>query len=469
VVAKRAAARNSKGSRSGLAYAKRLTQNLFAVGDVLACVRAVVRSMLVLVVLVAAAGGSSAHASGASYRSARLVPASHVVLGSSFQQVTGANGVEASGDYLLLSTTVGDASQLFEQTGWTVINQRTGATTALDPQCELVSLGPPWVLMRCPSTSTPAGTSYEIVLYSLTNGTKQTVPPIPGVPYCPFGPGAAEDECATPYDVGADWIKWEATCYHCAITSYFQNIQTGEVRDDPTDATTYADLNSPTLAHKTCAGVRLLRGDFQTPWGSLSPDGQFALVTGSEVNAFLERCGTRMQRQLVNESSASSGVTWNAGAVVWQAVTTQLDGLFLPGLQTFTIPLPSAIVKPPGAAENTGAWFVLTSGTLYVKSDYDGTIWRTVSPTALPVNTRRPTVTRSGDTLTCKRGSWRQADRFSHAYLINGIAHRAARPALTIAKARRRRRISCSVTASNPDGATTASSASLREPSAANR
>ena len=37
---------------------------------------------------------------------------------------------------------------------------------------------------------------------------------------------------------------------------YFQNIQTGELRGDPTNATTFADLNSPALAQTTCPGVQ---------------------------------------------------------------------------------------------------------------------------------------------------------------------------------------------------------------------
>ena len=39
---------------------------------------------------------------------------------------------------------------------------------------------------------------------------------------------------------------------------YFQNIRTGELRGDPTNATTFADLNSPALAHRTCPGVQLM-------------------------------------------------------------------------------------------------------------------------------------------------------------------------------------------------------------------
>jgi hypothetical protein len=166
----------------------------------------------------------------------RLAPASNVVSGSSFHPVgVAAAAFVASGDYVLFSTAVGYGSN----PAWIVINDMLGTRTALDPQCDVLGLGPPWVLMICPSTSTPAGPD-DIELYSLTNGTQQTVTPVPGVPYCPFGPGDMETECATPAAVGADWIRWNATCYNCAVTFYFENIQTGEVLDDPTNATTYA-------------------------------------------------------------------------------------------------------------------------------------------------------------------------------------------------------------------------------------
>jgi hypothetical protein len=320
--------------------------------------------------------------------------------------------------------------------------------------------------MSCPPSSNPSGPS-EVELYSLADGTRQTVTPSPGVPpqcsqHYPPGP------CAVADAVGADWIRWDASCYHCATTSYFQNIQTGELRDDPTNATTYADLDSPTLAHTTCPGVQLMPGlrplDAGPAWGPLTPLGQFALVSGGRVNVYLERCGTRMQRQLIDDNSASTIVAWNAGAVVWQADTSQLNGLFLPSLQTFTIPLPSAIVKPPGAPVNAPAGFVLTSDALYVNDGWYGRLWRTASPTALPLNTSRPSLTRSGTTLTCKRGSWRHADHFSYAWQVNGVAHKGADPTLAIAKARTQRRVSCTVTASNASGTTTASSAQLRVP-----
>jgi hypothetical protein len=241
------------------------------------------------------------------YRSAGVAPASQVVLGSSFRPIrAGVNGVLASGDYLL--STVLNLSFLFPRaTAPILINDRTGTTTALDPRCDGSGLGAPWALMTCPHTSDPYGPS-DFKLYSLADGTRQTVTPSPGVPQCLMPPPDAEDECASPDAVGADWIRWDATCHHCADTYLFQNIQTGELRNDPTNATTFADLNSPALAHKACPGVRLMRlfEGYSTPWGSLTPYSQFALAIGTDSHgsgAFLERCGTRMRRLLAYGSS----------------------------------------------------------------------------------------------------------------------------------------------------------------------
>jgi hypothetical protein len=367
--------------------------------------------------------------------------------------------VAVSGDYLLLSTSI---SSGFMSTGGIVINERLGTTVALDPQCEVVGLGPPWVLMSCPPSSNPSGTS-DVELYSLADGTQQVVTPSPGVPpRCPQPD--VETPCAVADAVGADWIRWDVSCYHCGVTSFFQNIQTGELRDDPTNATTYADLNSPALAHTTCPGVRLIRnpypyGGSEGAWGPLTPDGQFALAAGGGgTSVFLERCGTSMRRPLVNVTSVSYAVAANSGAIVWQGGPSHLSGLFLPSLQTFTIPLPSASVNPPGSPGDVPVGQLeLTSNALYVVGG--GEIWRTASPTALPLNTSRPGLTRSGNTLTCTQGSWGNADRFAYAWQVNGTAVRDAKPRLALGPGRKRRSVSCSVTASNASGTTTASSA----------
>jgi hypothetical protein len=101
-------------------------------------------------------------------------------------------------------------------------------------------------------------------------------------------------------------------------------------------------------------------------WGSLTPYGQFALAVGTGNSVVLERCGTSMRRLLANGNTAASyALASNAGAIVWQAVTSRLNGLFLPSLQTFTIPLPSAIVKRAGSSEDTPVLALgLTSGAL---------------------------------------------------------------------------------------------------------
>lgn len=334
--------------------------------------------MLVFVVSVAVAGGAFARAGVVRRKPGWLPPASQVALGGSFRPMRGVTGLRASSNYLLLGTTVsGD----FLSTGWIVINNRLGTRTVLDPRCHVLGLGPPWVLMGCPLTSNPFG-PFDVELYSLPDGTRQTVTPSTGVPYCSSSPPPMTG-CASADAVGADWIRWDVACsVHCGDTYLFQNIRTGELRDDPTNARTFADLNSPALARRTCPGVRLIRYfDYGVGWGSLSPYGQFALATsGPDGGVFLERCGTSKRRLLLDGITAfSDAMASNARAIVSQAHPSHLSGLFLPSLQRFTIPLPAAILKPRGAPENTPvSALVLTSRALYVEDGY-GTIWRTAA------------------------------------------------------------------------------------------
>jgi hypothetical protein len=397
-------------------------------------------------------------------RSAGAAPAGHVVLRSSFRSIRAAvKGVFASGDYLL--STIPN-SVYPHGLAPIVINDRLGTTTALDPSCDADALGAPWVLMSCPQSSEPYG-PYDLELYSLADGTRQTVTLSPGMPYCSSPPVDSEVSCSAEA-VGADWIEWVGTSYHHLATEvYFQNIQTGELRGDPTNATTFADLNSPALAQTTCPGVQVMRnrsinvfeGNGVTAWGSLTPYGQFALAV-TDHGAFLERCGTHMRRLLTHGSTGYSPDS-SAGAIVWHVARGRLTGLFFPSLQTFTIPLPSAIVKPPGSLQDVSALALgLTSGALYVEG-YGGTLWRTASPSALPANTSRPTLTRLGSTVTCRPGSWLNADRFSYVWRVNRTTEKDVRPRLALGRGSKRRSVSCSVTASNAMGTTTASSDQL--------
>ena len=96
---------------------------------------------------------------------------------------------------------------------------------------------------------------YDLELYSLADATRQTVTLSPGMPYCSSPPIDSEVSCGA-VAVGADWIEWDGTSYHHAPTEvYFQNIQTGQLRRDPTNATTFADLNSPALAQRRVRGA----------------------------------------------------------------------------------------------------------------------------------------------------------------------------------------------------------------------
>jgi hypothetical protein len=354
----------------------------------------------------------------------------------------------ASGDYVVSThfSAAGEAKYGI------VFNDRLGTTVRLDPRCLVEALGPPWVVMTCPPHD-------DQELYSLVDGTRQTVTPNPLS--CPPAPDQAD--CGAEA-VGSDWIEWYWGAYHYPTTFHFQNIQTGEFRGDPTNATTFPDLNSPSLAETTCPGVRLIRRDpdgaYANPWGGLTYEGQFALATTDAGRVFLERCGTHMRRLLPNgwsECCTGSDLASNATVIVWQSALSRLSGLFLPSLQKFTMPLPSAVVAWEEREAGT-LLFALNSDALYV-TEYGGALWRTASPAALPRNVSGPRVTHSGTTLTCVRGSWLNAAKFSFGWWVNGRKAKATKSRLVLARSPARRSVNCSVIASNPTGSTTASSA----------
>ena len=246
------------------------------------------------VVLVCCVVWAAPAAASRSHGSAGVAPAGRVVLRSSLHRIrTGVSRVWASGDYLLSTIRRADGTDAV------LINDRLGTTTGLDLGCGVDAFGPPWILMSCQQSSDPIGV-YDLELYSIADGTRRTVTPNSGVPpQYPFPSecGTAVDlpvavrgprslpasACATADAVGAYWIRWDASCYHCAATYLFQNIQTGELRDDPANATTFADLNSPALARETCSGVHLIPESLpnEPPWGPLTPDGEFALASGT--------------------------------------------------------------------------------------------------------------------------------------------------------------------------------------------
>jgi hypothetical protein len=333
-------------------------------------------------VVVVALVGAVAIVATRSHHAAPTAGARQVVLGGRFRSVrAGVYGVIASGDFAVSTNGLGLAQ------GAVVVNDRTGATTPLYRGCFVEGIGDPWLLLGCPQVGGAPG-GYALQLYSLPNAARQPVADNPNLPYSP-----CNDEflrCAFPDGVGAQWIRFDARCSQCQDAYFFENIQTTQVRADPTSATTFTDLGSPDLARSTCSGVRVLPRTVggRSGWGSLMLYGRVALATGSDADgrqaAYLERCGTPGRRLLATGPPAGTPppVASNAQAIVWQAARSRLSGFFLPGLEPFTIPLSSAIVAAEGPDARVAA-VALTSRAVYVLDRLGGRLWR------LPVATGR--------------------------------------------------------------------------------
>lgn len=390
-----------------------------------------------------------------------------LVLRAAFTPVrAGVDHVWTSGEYMLSSIANGLT------TAPVLFNERTRTSTSIDTRCYAVGLGDPWLSIEC--RQIPNALSSQLELYSLATGVREAVTRNPNLPQCV----SPDSYCAEPDAVGQHWIRFAATCYHCADSYYFQNIRTGALRSDPTSATTYADLNSPTLARRTCSQVRVrrLNVDITTEWGPLTFSGSFALALGTDTQgndaAYLEHCGTRAQRLLaVGPYSGSTGTTFappvaiNAHVIVWQSNPRHLNGLFLPSLQPFVIVLPDSVVTEPGFLIDPYTrvrQLALTSRSLYLLNYDLGELWRTPIPSApaKPVDVRPPTVTRQGRTLTCTRGTWRFATSYSYSWIVDGGTRKGARnPHLAVTKRLKGQTVACKVTASNATGAATSSSA----------
>jgi hypothetical protein len=91
------------------------------------------------------------------------------------------------------------------------------------------------------------------------------------------------------------------------------------------------------------------------------------------------------------------------------------------------------------------------------------TITAATSPPAKPVNTTKPRVTRSRDTLHCSPGQWTNAPvSYSYRWLVAGKVKRGAHGrTLGAAHKLRGHAVRCTVTASNSAGSATATSAAL--------
>lgn len=236
----------------------------------------------------------------------------------------------------------------------TIIDERTGGRRKVsEAGCNFAAMGGGWLLFTC---------SPSLVLYTLSDGHQQVIPPDPEYQSCQSGP------CFEgPDAIGRYWIEWVrhvqgGPC--CSFTGYrYQRIGTTQMADDPTTTTTVPDLNTASLVRKVCTPLKtpLSYNDHAHGLGSLSFDGGFALAStllppnpnpdfvnnSSGEETLLERCGTNLHQRIGNDS------TMNAHAVMWPG-----DGGPLIGL---SLPRPRWLLVQPSANMTTPAQVVLTA------------------------------------------------------------------------------------------------------------
>jgi hypothetical protein len=145
----------------------------------------------------------------------------------------------------------------------------------------------------------------------------------------------------------------------------FQNIQTGELRQEPSDRTTLVDLNAPNLTRTVCPPLSVptaAQPSYSPPGpGSLLFYGSLVLTVGTyaantpdgeDTEVYLERCGEHLHRLVLRASEPVPEGNLLPGAntreVVWMSPSLHprpfLGALTLPGLRRFTIRLPKRFI-----------------------------------------------------------------------------------------------------------------------------
>jgi hypothetical protein len=305
------------------------------------------------------------------------------------------------------------ATLIDDQTGRVKTIGRAGCHP-VEPPSALEPLDLPWVPFDCspPVTGiTPVTTGPAPELYSPATGQWLAVSPSPGItnpcadPFC--------DVSYFPRAAGRYWLAYDqATCMdgqHCSYVSVFQNIHTGELRQDPSGGSTDVDLNAPTLTRTVCGplSVPTALQVYSPPGpGSLIFYGRFALSIGSygfsigdygnaDVKVYLERCGTHLHRLVTKAATPDPEDTLlpaaNTREVVWMAHPRPfLSALTLPGLKPFTIRLPNRLIASacsPDYYLGCVSQIALTNHRLYLlTASYPSEVW--AAPIALPAGRR---------------------------------------------------------------------------------
>jgi hypothetical protein len=288
------------------------------------------------------------------------------------------------------------ATLIDDQSGQVKTIAQAGCYPVLGQPSTLEPLDLPWVPFNCGWPGQPVPE-----LYSPATGQWQAVSPSPGAVQSCDSSNCTDDFLAA---AGRYWLEYNhAICdsgnQHCSYSNVFQNIPTGELRQDPSAATTMVDLNAPDLTRPVCKPLRVptIFGPYNAPApGLLTFYGSFAVSIGGDGNGsevYLERCGTHLHRLLTTAPLGGLAVVGaNTREVVWMAHPPFLSALTLPGLRPFTIRLPNRLVARSCSPEDYStcvAQIALTNQRLYLLTAGPSPAHLWAAPNPRPAKRRR--------------------------------------------------------------------------------
>jgi len=251
------------------------------------------------------------------------------------------------------------------------------------------------VIVSCGDPAT--GVTQE--LYNLSSGQLERFTPDPSITQWCLDNVDYGGTCNA-MAVGAQWIEFDESCYHCSDRFVFQNLATGRLVSDPTTRTTIPNLDGSTLSYKLCKPLRLARSAVR----GIPPDatllrfeGRLAIAQSEPqgppqtTRSYVEHCCSKLKRRIGYAGQWVRGLPprfpANARAIIWQppplirgsrcpCFARPPRGVFLPSLQPFTVELPSSItsVSPNGAFELS-----LDERSLYVL-DGNQNLWSAPAP-----------------------------------------------------------------------------------------
>jgi hypothetical protein len=207
-----------------------------------------------------------------------------------------------------------------------------------------------------------AGCDDTIDLYHLPRGPWRTVPIAQQCLALAQEPGTGP--CAA-YAIGNDWIEYHIACYHCTAIREFQNIATGELRQDPATATTYANLSSSTLAAQICGPLTLPQG------AEIQRDGPF-VIEQTTSGVMLARCGRNTVTKL---QGALAPIAARPRVLLWDQGGNGIQGRDLPSLRPVRLSNPPGLSRVLAVAVGLRKLYVLG-----VNRDDQQKLWRATLP-----------------------------------------------------------------------------------------